>query len=377
MWKCISYLDKNVQEFTREANGKKEVIKAPITIRDGRYEIKDILSSSGGFGIVYKAIDKRINNRNVLIKARRYDNIPGLFSYAYDTSRNDEIRKIREEIKFEIKCLKSFKSSGESRMPNLNDIVYDYSPEIFGPHIDVNGEKFYVEEEEIYNKEPYIIMQVIEGENLGSYVNKGIDFVLKDRQLNNIRKWEKTVLEYGLELTTILSNFHERRESKINSKFNKQYFIYQDLKPENIIVTNKIFITLLDFGGMNLVLENDHGETISNIKKAGNAGVGTFGYKPPEFRGGTAALSKLDERADIYSLGATLFHLLICEPLSEVLEKEDTPLPIHKLVEMGYMVETADFIKKSTEYCRENRYRNVMEVREGILELLKAIRRKR
>ena len=375
MWKCISHLDKNIQEFEREANGKREVIKAPITIRDGRYEIKDILSASGGFGIVYKAIDKRINNRNVLIKARRYDNIPGLFSYAYDTSRNDEIKKIREEVAFEIKCLKSFKNSGESRMPNLNDIVYDYSPEIFGPHVDVNGEKFYLEDEEIYNKEPYIIMQVIDGENLGSYVNKGIEFILKDRKFNNINQWEKTVLQYGLELTTILSNFHERKESRINSKYNKQYFIYQDLKPENIIVTNNIFITLLDFGGMNLVLENEKGETISNIKKAGSAGVGTFGYKPPEFRGGTAALSKLDERADIYSLGATLFHLLLCRPLSEVLEKEDTPLPIHKLVEMGYMVETEDLIKKSTEYCRENRYRNVMEVREGILELLKAIRR--
>lgn len=76
---------------------------------EGRYEIKDIKSADGGFGIVYKAIDKKLNNRNVLIKARRYDNIPGLFSYAYDKSRDDEIRDMREEISFEIKVLRHLK----------------------------------------------------------------------------------------------------------------------------------------------------------------------------------------------------------------------------------------------------------------------------
>ena len=56
---------------------------------------------------------------------------------------------MREEISFEIKCLKAFKNSGESRMPNINDVVYDYCPEIHGPHIDVDGVRFYCEDEEI------------------------------------------------------------------------------------------------------------------------------------------------------------------------------------------------------------------------------------
>ena len=151
MWKCCRSLNRNFQEFTIESGEKDETLKAPITIGEGRYEIKDIKSADGGFGIVYKAIDKRLNNRNVLIKARRYDNIPGLFSYAYDKSRDDEIKDMREEISFEIKCLKAFKNSGESRMPNINDVVYDYCPEIHGPHIDVDGVRFYCEDEEIYN----------------------------------------------------------------------------------------------------------------------------------------------------------------------------------------------------------------------------------
>ena len=375
MWKCCRSLNRNFQEFTIECGEKDETLKAPITIGEGRYEIKDIKSADGGFGIVYKAIDKKLNNRNVLIKARRYDNFPGLFSYAYDKSRDDEIRDMREEISFEIKCLKAFKNSGESRMPNINDVVYDYCPEIHGPHIDVDGVRFYCEDEEIYNNEPYIVMQMIDGENLGHYVNMGFNYVMNDRNYTNIRRWENDVMEYALELTTILSNFHKRHKSKIYPKYNKQYFIYQDLKPDNIIITSKLFITLLDFGSMNLVLENDDGEVISNIKGAGIPGAGTFGYKPPEFRSGSASLAKLDERADIYTLGATLYHLLRCKPLTEELKTEDTIIPIERLMEMGYLDETANIIKKCTEYRKEDRYKNVMEVRAAILKNMELIRR--
>ena len=63
MWKCCRSLNRNFQEFTIESGEKDETLKAPITIGEGRYEIKDIKSADGGFGIVYKAIDKRLNNR--------------------------------------------------------------------------------------------------------------------------------------------------------------------------------------------------------------------------------------------------------------------------------------------------------------------------
>ena len=126
---------------------------------------------------------------------------------------------------------------------------------------------------------------------------------------------------------------------------------------------------------MNLVLENDEGEVISNIKGAGIPGAGTFGYKPPEFRSGSASLAKLDERADIYTLGATLYHLLRCKPLTEELKTEDTIIPIERLMDMGYLDETASLVKKCTEYSKEDRYKNVMEVRTEILKNMELIRR--
>ena len=126
---------------------------------------------------------------------------------------------------------------------------------------------------------------------------------------------------------------------------------------------------------MNLVLENDEGDVISNVKGAGIPGAGTFGYKPPEFRSGSASLAKLDERADIYTLGATLYHLLRCKPLTEELKTEDSVIPIDRLMEMGYLYETAMLIKKCTEYMKEDRYRDIMEVRAEISKVINLIRR--
>ena len=70
-------------------------------------------------------------------------------------------------------------------------------------------------------------MQMIDGENLGHYVNMGFNYVMNDRNYTNIRRWENDVMEYALELTTILSNFHQRHKSKIYPKYNKQYFIHR------------------------------------------------------------------------------------------------------------------------------------------------------
>ena len=85
MWLNKRDIDANVQQFVKRG-GNEEPIVAPIFIGNERYEIKNILSS-GGFGIIYKAIDKRLGNREVLIKARRYDNEMGLFLHKYDVKR--------------------------------------------------------------------------------------------------------------------------------------------------------------------------------------------------------------------------------------------------------------------------------------------------
>ena len=138
MWTCKKYYDDNIQKFTKERMDGQDIVYAPILIGD-RYEIIGILSDSGGFGIIYNSIDKRLNDRKVLIKARKYNNVLGLFSHKNDLSREEQIQDIREDVEFEIEALKYFKRRGEARLPSLNDVIEDFSPSLYGPHIDEQG----------------------------------------------------------------------------------------------------------------------------------------------------------------------------------------------------------------------------------------------
>src|SRR5260370_16938546 len=72
--------------------------------------------------------------------------------------------------------------------------------------------------------------------------------------------------------------------------------MYGDLKPANLMIdSNNNRIMLIDFGVARWVNKQEKGVTA----------VGTMGYAPPELFGGHA-----DPRVDIYSLGATMFHLV-------------------------------------------------------------------
>lgn len=129
VWKK-KIIDNNKQIFSAKT-GKNQEFLAPIYVGDdNRYEIYDILSVSGGFGIIYRARDTRLGNHEVLIKSRRYDGEPGLFVFKGDKSREAKIEKIREKTLFEAESLKMFKQNRESRMPILNDIVFGFSPSV-------------------------------------------------------------------------------------------------------------------------------------------------------------------------------------------------------------------------------------------------------
>lgn len=362
-WTCND-LGNNILEFTND--NKKLYINRKL---DNRYIIEDILSTSGGFGIIFTARDERLLNRKVLIKAHRYDNEPGLFSYERDISRNERIDKIRAQIEFEYNCLLAFRKKGESRMPNVNNVIYDKSLFLYGPHISKDGKKYCIEDEEISFEEPYIIMQMIDGMNMGEYISKGIDNILLEREYDKYIYWERDVLSYGLELCTILNEFHKvSRTDK-----DKKYFIYQDLKPDNIILTHDRYITLIDFGAMTLVMD-DNGKSFSNWEGAGSPGLGTWGYKAPEMNPEMGMLSRLDARVDIYALGVTLFHLLTGEDPSKF-PNEYGEVPLEKLEDIRCTRSTYELIRECTKKDRNERYKCMDEVKKKIYECLKNMKR--
>jgi serine/threonine protein kinase len=84
--------------------------------------------------------------------------------------------------------------------------------------------------------------------------------------------------------------------------------IHRDLKPSNIMVTPQDHAKVLDLG-----LALVEGEDVSNTQVVGGDGynVGTMDYIAPEQ---TTDATGVDARADIYSLGCTLYFALTGHP---------------------------------------------------------------
>ena len=83
-----------------------------------------------------------------------------------------------------------------------------------------------------------------------------------------------------------------------------QGIVHRDIKPENILLTRKGVAKVVDFGLAQLAQGSD-----LRLTQAGMT-MGTPLYMSPEQVQG----SKVDQRSDLYSLGATFYHLLAGRP---------------------------------------------------------------
>lgn len=125
------------------------------------------------------------------------------------------------------------------------------------------------------NEYYYVIMDFIDGISLK-----------KKTEVQGVQS-EKDIVEWSKMLCDILIYLHTVKKDPI---------VYQDMKPDNVMLTNSGRVKLIDFG-------------IAKVCKRGEKqiGIGTPGYAAPEQYGGGSNI--LDERTDIYSLGATMFYL--------------------------------------------------------------------
>ncbi|HEX3482451.1 MAG TPA: serine/threonine-protein kinase, partial [Kofleriaceae bacterium] len=133
--------------------------------------------------------------------------------------------------------------------------------------------------------------------------------------------------------------------------------IHRDIKPSNVMVERRddgeLRLYVMDFGLARLV--QDVGETQTG------AVIGTPRYMAPEQAQG--ATSKLDRRADVYSLGAMLYHLVTGEPavpgetvaevIHNLIELEPRPLRAH---DPGVPIDLEAIVLKCLEKDRSARY---------------------
>ena len=201
----------------------------PGTYLQGRYEILEKIGS-GGMSVVYKAKCHTLN-RLVAIKV------------------------LKEEFASDENFVSKFKMEAQAaaRLSHPNIVnVYDV-----------------VDEENLH----YIVMELIEGITLKSYIEK--------KELLD----SKEAIGIAIQVAQGIATAHE------------QHIIHRDIKPQNMIISKDGKVKVADFGIARAVSS----QTVNS-----SAAVGSVHYISPEqARGGYC-----DERSDIYSFGITLYEMV-------------------------------------------------------------------
>ncbi len=129
--------------------------------------------------------------------------------------------------------------------------------------------------------------------------------------------------------------------------------IHRDIKPHNILLTRSGDIRITDFG-----IAQVHSDANDGLTRTG-AVMGTWGFMAPEQRSNAKSV---DARADVFSIGATLWAVM----------KADTPPELY--AEEGAFADIPDtlahVVRKATRYRREERYPTALALADALREVL-------
>jgi len=271
---------------------------APNTLLQDRYLVLRLLGQ-GGMGAVYQATDRKFGNA-IAVKETFYSDA-----------------HLRQAFSQEARLLNGL------RHPAL-PVVMDY----FGA-----GEK------------QFLVMQYIPG--------KDLEQLLEERKANNQGAFMPSqVMQWADQLLDALEYLHAQQPP----------IVHRDIKPQNLKLTPRGEVILLDFGLAKGILAN-----------APKASQSIRGYTPhyaslEQIRG-----AGTDERSDIYSLGATLYHLLtgvmppdaMTRMAAEMMGERDLLQPATEL-NPAVPRRVSEVVRRAMSQQPENRYASAAMMRQAL-----------
>ncbi|PIE66378.1 MAG: hypothetical protein CSA24_00225 [Deltaproteobacteria bacterium] len=202
---------------------------------------------------------------------------------------------------------------------------------------------------ELDSGETFFIMELLEGQDLSDYLRASD----KPMPLHQ-------AMQIALQVCEALNAAHAKS------------IIHRDLKPDNIFIVNtatkRWFVKLLDFGVAKL--QGDASADASYQTAAGSV-IGTPAYMSPEQASGLP----IDNRTDIYSLGAILYEMFTGHPVFRaksfgefvVKHMNDQPVPPRDLADAPKIPMALEaVILRCLEKDPDKRYQNVEQLREDL-----------
>lgn len=255
----------------------------------------------------------------------------GAVYLAKDRNLGDAPRAVKEMVESHLDPAQHEKAIGDFKRESLllTSLEHPSIPTIYDYFYDETLSRF------------YLVMKYISGGDLASRMRAAIGGRLD----------EKTVTDWAMQIADVLDYLHSRPKP----------IIYRDLKPANLMIDgNTGRIMLIDFGIARWVTQQEKGVTA----------VGTMGYAPPELFSG-----RVQPASDVYSLGATMFHLLTGS------DPQDNPLlifdfsknPKPRQITPSISSEMEQILMRCVEYRPENRFRTAGELRNELVNHLEKL----
>ncbi len=248
----------------------------------------------------------------------------GAVYLAKDRNLGDAPRAVKEMVESHLDSSQHEKAIGDFKRESLllTSLEHPSIPTIYDYFYDETLNRF------------YLVMKYISGGDLASRLRAAVGGRLD----------EKTVTDWGMQVADVLDYLHSRPKP----------IIYRDLKPANLMIDgNTGRVMLIDFGIARWVTQQEKGVTA----------VGTMGYAPPELFSG-----RVQPASDVYSLGATMFHLLTGS------DPQDNPLlifdftknPRPRQIAPSISSEMEMILMRSVEYKPDDRFRTAGEMRNEL-----------